>query len=227
MTATVPTADTSDTKPSGKPFGKPSGKPGKPDKPKAAADHPQFYRAAEVAMDFLPIEREGKLYIVKLKDKLVVQTPVLTLTTPLVDDEGDPLPFATLAVPSQFGAFARRVEALVLDACVANKAEWFRKDLDDDALRTGFKTFLRPNGTLKIKVPEDAAVFDADKRPIAPGDVAAGTQVRAIIELSRISFGKTEFGAMWRLVQARAVATPECLIEDVADDVDPDDVDFL
>ncbi len=224
MTATVPAADTSD-KPAGK-SGKTS-KASKPDKPKAAADHPQFYRAAEVAMDYLPIEREGKLYIVKLKDKLVVQTPVLTLTTPLVDDEGDPLPFATLAVPSQFGAFARRVEALVLEACVANKADWFRKDLDDDALRAGFKTFLRPNGTLKIKVPEDAAVFDADKRPIAPGDVTAGTQVRAIIELSRISFGKTEFGAMWRLVQARAVATPECLIEDVADDVDPDDVDFL
>lgn len=199
--------------------------PAKPADPKPAV--PQHYRAARVDLAFCPIEREGKLYVVKLKDRVVVQTPVMTLTTPLVDGDGDPLPFATLAAPGPFGAFVRRVEGLVLDACLANKADWFRKDLDDDALRAGFKSFLRPNGTLKVKVPEDAAVFDADKRPIAPGDLGAGTQVRAILELSRVSFGKTEFGAMWRLVQARAVATPQCLIEDTQDDLDLDDVDFL
>lgn len=178
-------------------------------------------------LEFDPIEREAKLYIVKLRPKLLVQTPPMTLTSALVDDDGEPLPFVTLAPPAQFAGFLHRTEAAVQAACLANKAEWFRKELDDDALRAGFKSFLRPNGTFKVKVPDEAVVFDAAKKAVAPGDVAPGAQVRAIIELSKISFGKTEFGAMWKLVQVREMAVPECLIDDGNDSSSEDDDDFL
>lgn len=176
---------------------------------------------------FEPMEREGKLYVVRLRPKILVQTPPLALTSSLVDDDGEPLTFAHLAPAGQFAAFLRRAEAAVLDACLAHKHDWFRKDFEDDALRSGFKTFLRPNGTIKVKVPEDVAVFDVAKRPIPPGDAPAGSQVRCILELAKISFGKTEFGAAWKLVQVRSIAQPRCLIDDTADEASSDDDDFL
>lgn len=180
------------------------------------------------SLAFDPVEREGKLYVVKLRPKIVVVTPPMTLASSLVDADGEPLPFASLAPPAQLAAFLRRVEAAALDACIANKAEWFRKDLDDDALRAGFKSFLRANGTFKVKVPDEVAAFDASKKPVAPGDVAAGAQVRGILELAKLSFGKTEFGAMWKLVQLREMSVPECLIDDTGDDDESeDDDDFL
>jgi hypothetical protein len=198
------------------------------DQPQQAQPPPHFRAVDPATFEYADVERDGKLYSVKLRPACRVQTPAVALTAALVDDDGDPLPFASLAVSGHFAAFVRKVEAAVLDACLANKAAWFRKDLDDDVLRAGFKSFLRPNGTLKLKVPEDVAVFDADKTLVAPGDVPAGTQVRAIIELAKVSFGKTEFGAMWRLVQVRALATPQCLIEDDAGDVPAsDDDDFM
>jgi hypothetical protein len=180
------------------------------------------------SLAFDPIEREGKLYVVKLRPKLVVVTPPMALASSLVDADGEALPFASLGPSAQFGGFLRRVEAAVLAACIANKADWFRKDLDDDALRSGFKTFLRANGTVKVKVPDEVAAFDASAGAVVPGDIAAGAQVRAILELAKISFGKTEFGAMWKLVQIREVTVPRCLIDDTGDDAaGSDDDDFL
>lgn len=189
---------------------------------------PSYKSVAVPEFGYAPVEREGKLYVVRLAEKLTVQTPPMTLTSQLVDADGEALPFATFVAPAHLAAFLKKVEAAVLSACLQHKAEWFKKELDDDALRSGFKSFLRANGTFKVKVPEDCVVFDSAKAPIAPGDVPTGTQVRAVLELAKISFGKTEFGAMWRLVQARTVATPECLIDDTTDDAaDDDDIDFL
>jgi hypothetical protein len=179
------------------------------------------------SLAFDPIEREGKLYVVKLQPKITIVTPPMTLASSLVDEDGEALPFASLAPSAQFGGFLRRVEAAVLAACIAHKAEWFRRDLDDDALRSGFKTFLRPNGTVKVKVPDEVAAFDASAGAVVPGDIAAGAQVRGVLELAKISFGKTEFGAMWKLVQVREVTVPRCLIDDTGDELSDDDDDFL
>lgn len=194
--------------------------------PPPAAAIQSFKGVCLDSLAFDPVEREGKLYVVKLRPKMVVVTPPMTLASSLVDGDGEPLPFASLAPPAQLASFLRRVESAALAACLANKADWFRKDLDDDALRAGFKSFLRANGTLKVKVPDDLAAFDASKKPVAPGDVSPGAQVRGILELAKISFGKTEFGAMWKLVQLREMSVPECLIDD-ADENSEDDDDFL
>lgn len=192
------------------------------------ADGPVHYKAVDLGtLEFGAMERDGKLYSVRLQPKAVIQTPLVKLTSPLVDSDGELLTFAHVAPPPAFVSFFRRAEAAILDACLANKLEWFKKDLDDDVLRTGFKSFLKPNGTIKLKVPEDVAAFDAARTPVAPGDVAPGTQVRCILELAKISFGKTEFGASWKLVQIQAAATPPCLIDDSVDAPEDDDDDFL
>jgi hypothetical protein len=63
-------------------------------------------------------------------------------------------------------------------------------------------------------VPSDVAVFDADCRtPACATDVLrAGAQVRCVLELARVCFGRTEFGAQWRVVQAAPCPAPVCLI---------------
>ena len=121
-----------------------------------------------------------------------------------------------------FAAWLRGAEAWVLDECVRRKSEWFHREVDDDALRLRFKSFFRPDdGAFKVKAPEgEVALFGVDGSPVGPEELPAGQHVRCVLELSRFCFGRQEFGAMWRLVQARVVHVPECLIVDDGDAAD-------
>ena len=170
-----------------------------------------------------PMEREGKLYVVRLDPPVLVQTPPVTLATSPFDSDGEPLSFVYLAPRGDLLAWMRNAEAAVLDACVARKKEWFRKALDDGAVRAGFKTFFRDGDKVKVRVPPDACVFAADRcTPVPAADaLVAGATVHGVLELSRVCFGRTEFGAQWKLVQAAAPAPPpRCLITDCESTVD-------
>jgi len=197
-----------------------------PDVPDEVPSGPVYYRhldlAAALAPDrFLPLDKVGGLYVARLRAPLLVQTPPLTLASPLDDEDGSPLPHAHVSVPRAFQAFVQRAEELVLEACLANKASWFRRPLEDDSLRASFKTFYKPGGALKIKVPRDALVFDAAGQVLCREDVVPGTAVRCLLELSRVCFGRTEFGAMWSLAQAQTAPAPppppKCMIVQGAD----------
>jgi hypothetical protein len=189
---------------------------------------PVHYKTVDPsALAFGAMEREGKLYTVRLQSPLVVQTPPVKLTSSLVDDDGETIGFAYITPSPALAAFLRKAEDAILDACLANKREWFKKDLDDDALRAGFKSFFRPSGTFRVKVPDDVAVFDTDRNPVEPAAAGGGCQVRCILELVKISFGKTEFGAAWKMTQVQTVATPRCLIREEAEGATEDDDDFV
>lgn len=196
--------------------------------PEAPAPAPavRHYRhvdlAAALAPDrFLPLERTGGLYVARLHEPLLVQTPPLALASPLDDEDGTPLPHAHLTLPRGFQAFVQQAEDLVLQACLANKSEWFRRPLEDDSIRASFKPFYKPGGTLKIKVPRDSLVFGADGQLLCREDVGVGSSMRCLLELSRVCLGRTEFGAMWSLVQAQTAPPPppppRCMIDPAAD----------
>ena len=165
----------------------------------------------------------ARLYVVPLAPPLVVQTTPIALETSLADPE---VPFVYIRPEGTLETFFRDTETAVGDACIANKNEWFSiaKTLEDDVLRRGFKSFFMDNG-LKLKVPADVACFDAAKKPMGREDLPAGTVVRLVLELSRVCFGRHEYGAAWRVVQVQAVPTT-CLIMDDApldDGPGPDD----
>lgn len=188
-----------------------------------AADLP----AALAPSRFLGLEKTGGLYTARLAEPLVVQTPPLVLASPLDDEDGNPLPHCHVTLPAVFRHFVQQAEELVLEACLVNKAGWFRRHLDDDSLRASFKPFCKPGGALKIKVPRDALVFDSDGMLLRREEVEPGTSVRCLLELSRVCFGRTEFGAMWSLVQAQCAPArpappppPRCMIDPTADDDD-------
>ncbi len=179
--------------------------------------------AALAPSAFLPVEKTGGLYAARLAAPLLVQTPPLALVSPLDDEDGTPLPHAHVSLPRAFLQFATEAEERVLAACLANKAEWFRRPMEDQSLRASFKQFCKAagGGVLKIKVPRECLVFDSQGGVLERGDLRPGASVRAILELSRVCFGRTEFGAMWSLVQAQTVPAPppppRCLIDPGAD----------
>lgn len=188
-----------------------------------------YYTTVDLAsLTFEPLAKLNSLYVAPLAQPLTVLTPPVELATSLGD--GDE-PFAYIRPIGRFADWLRGVEAWLLDECVRRKEEWFRKDIDDDALRHNFKSFFRDGGEFKVKVvPDEVAVFGVDKAPVGAEEATAGRHVRCVLDLSRICFGRQEFGAMWRLVQARLVDVPQCLIEDEdeedardEDDASPDE----
>lgn len=197
---------------------------------------PAYYKQVDLEAHltaFLPLEKLGGSYVARLARPLLVQTPVLELSSPLDDDEGEPVAHAHLTLPRGFQQFAQATEAAVLEACLANKAEWFRRPLEDASLRASFKEFCKGQH-LKIKVPRDALVFDSQGTMVKREGIAPGASVRCLLELSKVCFGRTEFGAMWTLRQAQTAPAPppppRCMIDPLADyepeeDFQPEDTE--
>lgn len=181
------------------------------------ASAPQYYKAVDLgSLQFEPLTKLNKLYVANLAAPLSVQTPPVELATGL--GEGD---FACIKPSGQFLQWLRDVEDAILERAVQNKADWFRKELSTDVLRHNFKSFFRDDGQFKVRTDGDVPVFDAQKNAVGSEEAAPGTSVRCVLELVRVCFGRQEFGAMWRLVQARLVDPQPCLIDDAAE-VDDD-----
>lgn len=176
-----------------------------------------YYTTVDLtAQAFEPLAKRNKLYVAALSPPLLVQTPPVELATSLGDADA---PFAYLKPVGQFAEWLRSVEAWVVDTVIERKEEWLAsRGMDDDALRHNFKSFFRDeDGGFKVKVEEDVAMFGVDASPAGVEEAVAGQSVRCVLELSRVCFGRQEFGAMWRLAQARLVDVPPCLIDDAAD----------
>jgi hypothetical protein len=193
-----------------------------PESPALALPPARPFRSVSLPDDlqFGAMEREGKSYVVRLLAPLVVLTPPVALNAPLTGPDDEPAPFSWVAPTGQFGEFLRGVEGAMLEACIANKGAWLRKVMDDDSLRASFKSMFSDNG-FKVKLPADLAVFDSTGALMDPAEVQAGAVVKGILVLKQLVFGRTEFGAVWRMTQARVVPQPKCLIAD--EDTEPAD----
>lgn len=188
----------------------PSPAPGAPTS--RAPNMPLPYHAVkldEVSYGKMIKDTSARLYVVPLEPPIRIQTTPMTLTTSLEDPS---IAFVYVQPDVKLRDFFERTETAICNACIAHKNEWFAiaKNLDDDTLRHGYKSFFGEQG-FKLKVGPDVACFDADKKPIGREDIPAGTVVRAILELSRVCFGRHEFGATWKVAQVQLVPT-ECYI---------------
>lgn len=185
----------------------------------------QSFRRVDLSgLTYAPMIKDtsARLYVVPIDPPLRIQTTPVALATSLEDPD---VPFVYLSPDASLAAFFKKTEKAIEDACVVNKTAWFAAKFEDDLLRRGFKSFYGDSG-FKIKVPSDVACFDSKQQPIGREDVPAGSVVRAVLELSRICFGRHEYGATWKLIQLQVVETT-CLIqaEDVQPPAEPEDDD--
>lgn len=175
------------------------------------------------------VRKDKKSYRVDLASAVVVQTPKLELLSDVANEQGERMPYVYLKLDDASEKVMRGVEQVVLDAAVENKATWFKKDLDDEFIRSSLKSYFKSNGALAVRVPTEAGAFSSynrRKEPIDPSELRRGARVVCMLELSHVSFGKTEFGCLWKLRQALLLAQPappppqppSCMIEYAADD---------
>lgn len=182
----------------------------------------RYYREVDLdAVTFEPVEQVNRLYVSSLTQPLSVLTPPVELASSLGGDE----PFLYIRPTGGFAQFLRDAEARVLDESMRQKVTWFRREVEDDVLRHNFKSFFREDGAFKVKVQGEPAVFDAQRNAVGAEEATAGRLARCVLELVRVCFGRQEFGAMWRLAQARLVEVPPCLIDDEPGDADEQDAE--
>ncbi len=161
-----------------------------------------YYKDAELPTGFRGMRKIGGVYHVPFDHPVRVQTPVMKLES---YDQG----VATFHVPKDFYKFMERIEEFAFHEAVERRKSWFKKDLNEDELRAGFKSFVRDGCLVDVKMADESTTFDECG---SPTELAPGSHARCIFELTGLCFGRTEFGCMWTLAQAQSTASPKCLI---------------
>ena len=115
-------------------------------------------------------------------------------------------------------------------ACVTNKARWFPRGscLADDVIAKSLLSFVtqddRGGWLLSAGLPADAGAFDENGDLADLDDVVReGATLHVLLELGKVGFGRSKYGARFAAAQVRACAAPKCLLAgDQGDDDHPD-----
>lgn len=206
------------------------------------ASLPRAYTRVDVAAELAPdafegVQKTGSAYAARLHQPVLVQTPPVVLLSSLADCADSHVTHAHLKVSSapRFVQFVEGVEEALLSTSLASKDTWFRHSVHDDVLRASFRSFYKA-GALRVRVPRDALLFDEEGQVVGRDAVPIGSTLRCLLELSKVTFGRTEYGAMWSLVQAQVVpapappppppSPPKCLIDPgLSEHIDDDGAD--
>lgn len=164
-----------------------------------------YYKDAQVEYEFVEMRKENGVYFVPLRKPVLIQTPVIKLLESISGVS------TNLRVSGGFAKFVKNHEKNMLNLVKENKTLWFKNDIEDSALDSGFKSFLEAD-TLKVKISDDFAAFDT------AGDFIDSTfctpaEVRCILKISGVWFGSAEFGSIMSLVQTQLAKLPKCSIK--------------
>lgn len=170
-----------------------------------ADDDIVYYKDAQVEYEFGEMRKENSVYFVPLRKAVLIQTPVVKLLEPISGDS------TIVRVSSGFAKFVKNHEENMLKLVKENKSNWFKNEIDESALDSGFKSFLESD-TLKVKISEDFAAFDTDGGFI-DNTFCTPAEVRCILKISGVWFGSSEFGSIMSLVQTQLVKLPKCSIK--------------
>ena len=176
----------------------------------------------ETVIAFENVKKDERTYSVKFAEPLTIQTRRSTVAS---GDFSSPL--VRVDLDAETADLLRAFEVFIKAETKKRKSEWFKKAISDAYLDSSFKTYFKdgdaaPNRTA-LKVADDFALFDAEGNALedASGDAASpvGDYV-FLLEATQITFGKTEYGCLWKVRQAVVLPPPpktKCLIQ-VTDD---------
>lgn len=158
------------------------------------------------------LRRDGGVYVSTLPEPLIIQTPAVTIASDLVESD-ELATFANIKMKSSVLEFFKNVEQQLVQVAFANKATWFREDISDDTISKSLRTFIgEEDRTLRVRLADTITAYDASKKQVQLP--SKDTRVKCVLELARITFSKTQFGAVWNLKQLRLVEDTNYLFED-------------
>jgi len=183
-------------------------------------------------IEFENVRKDDRVYSVRFREKALIQTKPTSnaLCSALVSEDGEPMPFVHVNLDAESETLLRTFEKWVLASTKENKLDWFKKDIDDAYLDTSFKSYFKnTTNHFVLKVAEDVAAFTPQGDPLSLSDIAPDATVVLLLEASQITFGKTEFGCLWKLKQMMVLPPKPpkkaCLIQFIPDeDEDQDDI---
>lgn len=173
------------------------------------------------AIAFEDVKKDERTYSVKFAEPLTIQTRRSTVASGC---DGFSSPLVRVDLDAETAQVLRDFEVFIKDETKKHKAEWFKKTISDAYLESSFKTYFKDgNNTAAFKVAEDFAVFDASGNALLADDSApdAATDFIFLLEATQLTFGKTEYGCLWKVRQAVVLPAPkkrECLIQVTDDD---------
>lgn len=177
---------------------------------------PQYFKAVDLsALQLEPLGKEGRIYVAKFAGGgLRIQTPAVTVRSVV---EGA----AWITPTGPFRDFLRHTEDALKALARAHAGAW---NISEDQVDQSFKSFF-DGDAFKVRLHAEFAAFGTDGEDLdEEGAEVQGATARLLLELDRVSVGKTEMGGLWRLVQLRLAAPPPpCLIDldvEVPDDED-------
>lgn len=149
------------------------------------------------------LDRDNMVYVSRLPEPLLVQTPIITLAGPLTNDENELVDMVDLKFKKAHVNAFLMVEDHLKQCAKERKLEWFKNDeLLDEVIDTAYKSFVdQDRKTVRVRVDEQLSVFDSHKNKCEPP--GEGAKVKAVLELSRGTFTKTQFGTVWTLKQLK------------------------
>lgn len=187
---------------------------------------PKFSNLDTATLNIGALTQDGKLYSVPLTPPQEFVSSTLRAVD--VPSEND----LFVEVKEDLAQFVAKVEDRVRDVIAENRQTLFAgKNVSEEGIKARFKSYLAGNRYLKIKVTPNTKVFDTEGEKASLSDIHADTRLRAIIVISQVLFGKSEFGLVWSAVQLKLLPLPRnqplepevpepapqdvCLIEDV------------
>lgn len=178
---------------------------------------------ANVDLANLPFEdkpvKSNNMLVVNFKEPVRVQTDLLTATSPLCtqaeDGSFEVRPSITARASGSFLTFLKKFEDAILKAAHANSNRWWPKQkFEAEFIDNAFRRYMKSADVFKIRVDSslDFVVYDEAENPLGPEVLTPGSRFWAVLEASRVVLGKTEFGVVWRLVQAMHRPAPACVV---------------
>lgn len=166
-----------------------------------------YFKTVDVSsIAFDALRKDGRIYAAPLKEGPIrIQTPPVLIKS-LVEG------VAWLVPTGPFQTFLSDVEGHLKTQAQAAAGSW---GLQEDQVTTSFKSFFRADdGAFKVRVHSEFAAFSPEGELLDESEEVKDTTARILLELDKLSIGKTEMGGLWRIVQLRATAPPPpCLID--------------
>lgn len=167
-----------------------------------------YLQALQHALEHVPdnLIRDGQIYVAPLHPP--VQIPISACVTDgpaLLQEAGT---FITLQIDQEMADFFVAAEDAILETSLPLREKWFAKGVSEEDLRAGFKRFADgAERIVSVKLDNDVALFEEDIEELQ--QTCGPLRIKAILELGRVSFGKSEWGGLWRLRRFKVLAASQ------------------